>query len=148
MDPQRQFDPNQPVQPNTPYNQAPPPAQVPVQQYSQPAQPPVPVNQLESQRPSVPPSKPKRGPLIAIISGVVVGLILIILAVVASLSDGVKTKEDEAALNKNSVSSQVVEPASSLDVNQTNNSIGQDLSRIDDEKDFPSTSLDDKTLGL
>ncbi len=40
------------------------------------------------------------------------------------------------------------QPATALDVEQSNNSINQDISNPNDDNDFPPNQLDDKSLGL
>lgn len=53
-----------------------------------------------------------------------------------------KTQQDQSS------GSGLLEPAKAIELEQTNNAINQDLSSLDDNKDFPTNSLDDKTLGL
>ncbi len=100
----------------------------------------------QPQTPVQPAQNHRRGPVIAIIVGIVVALLLVLAAIFAT-SSSTKTA-DQATTPKQSASSQVIEPAEAIEVEQTNNSISQDLSTLDEEKDFPATGLDDKSLGL
>lgn len=75
-------------------------------------------------------------------------LLLLIVAVVA-LSSGKKTpvpKDDSNSTN--ATQAQVLEPATPLNVEYINDSIGQDIGSLNDEQDLPPTKLDDKALGL
>lgn len=92
----------------------------------------------------------KKGPnklVIIVIAGVALLLVLVVIAVVVSSG---KPSDDQANQAQQIDPSQLqsLQPAQSIDLEQANNAISQDLSSLDDEKDFPTDSLDDKTLGL
>ncbi|MGI9028047.1 MAG: hypothetical protein ACR2FM_04375 [Candidatus Saccharimonadales bacterium] len=74
---------------------------------------------------------------------VVLGIVLVILS-----SGGSKTPTNQNQQSQTTVQSPSLVPAQSVEIEQINNAISQDLSQIDDEKDFPSNSLEDQTLGL
>lgn len=114
---------------------------------AQPA--PQPQGQVVSGGP-VSPKSPKKltGPnkiVLASIGGAIALVIIIIIVIVAISSGGEKKKE---ATDANPNTSPSLQPATALDLTQASNAISQDIGGLDDEKDFPSNSLDDKTLGL
>lgn len=88
---------------------------------------------------------PSKKIIFAIAGGI--ALLLIIIAVVAVLGSS-SNKEAEDTTPAVSDQSLVPTPASATGLQQTNTSISQDVSGIDNAKDFPATRLDDKTLGL
>lgn len=117
-------------------------AQYGIQPFPQPAQ--VPAN--PSSNPQF--TTAKQGPnklLIAAIVGVVLVLLLVITAAV--LSSGGNKKAEQTQKPQTAINASLV-PAQSVEIEQINNAISQDLSQIDDERDFPSASLEDTTLGL
>lgn len=86
----------------------------------------------------------KKGLMIALgIAGAVV-LVLIIIVVVIMASKGSSKKQDTSKQSQ----AAILQPATEIELEQINNSINQDMSTIDDEKDYPANSLEDKTLGL
>lgn len=88
----------------------------------------------------------KKGLIIAIISGVGALFIIALVVIVLASADNSKSKnQDDSAT---STQAPILQPAQAIEMEQTNNSINQDLSGLDDEKDFPANSLEDKTLGL
>lgn len=89
--------------------------------------------------------KSHKGLFILLITGVV---IIGGLSVYALLAGGNKPAPKQSTSTNDTPQSQVLEPAQAIDVEQTNNSLSQDLSRLDDEKDLPNNSLEDTTLGL
>lgn len=96
------------------------------------------------------PGPAKKAPnklIIIIIAGVSLLIVLVIVVFVASQSQKPKTNQANTPAT-NSAQPQNLEPAQAIDLEQASNAISQDLSSLDDEKDFPATSLDDKTLGL
>lgn len=117
-------------------------------------------NNLEEFNPNIPkpvtnfpqaekPNTSKTGiPKKIIIIGATIGIsiLLMIIIVVVSMSK----KSDTSTQPETPVPSQslVPEPATASGLQQTNTSISQDLSGLDNAKDFPATRLDDKTLGL
>ncbi len=152
--------PGQPIAPQAPAQQffASPAAQGPAPQPVQ-QQPvgtvmpqPNPAQQASNQampvRPVVGP-RPKKPKFLIII---IVGVVLLIGMTVAGV---LLTKpKKKAAVNNGTADVQKAEeatsllPAKSLDVEQTNAAVNQDISGINDENDFPPTQLDDKALGL
>lgn len=156
MNPQQPFDPNQPY--GGPQTQG--QTQVPVRQgevYNSPtlanvpygSQPaPVPQTGIQSNNPvSANTKAAQKGPKIAIVVGVVVAVILIVVAVVASMS-GSKKPVQKNEKTQQSSASQSFQPAQAIEVEETSNALSQDLSGVDDEKDFPAGQLDDKSIGL
>lgn len=151
----------QPANPNLPPVQVLPPqpqpgqptANLPVQtaQSYVPGQPQVAQSynpQATLQTPTA--SSGKKGPnklLLAAIGGVLLVVILGIVAVALSGGDD-KSKQKATQTQQTGAQTQSLLPAQSLEIEQINNAISQDLSRIDDEKDFPATSLENQTLGL
>lgn len=90
-------------------------------------------------------SKGSKGPLIAII--VVAAIFLIVVGVVLATGGSKKKTTKDTSTTKTDAAS-VLQPAQAIELEQTNNAVSQDLSGLDDEKDFPASSLEDKTLGL
>lgn len=86
-----------------------------------------------------------KGPLIA---GIVGGVLVIGLLVTALLLGGSNTKPAQTTTQPDSGQSQALQPAESVELEQANNALSQDLSRLDDEKDLPGNSLEDSALGL
>lgn len=136
------MDPNQqPVQ----YN-APPP--------NQPVDPLAGYDGTAPQASAVPPitsfnsPRPKRSRLPFIIGGGVAGLLIIVsLAVVLTAKkppSNIKPKANTSDTNGSSF----LRPANAIAVEQTANSISQDLSGLNDDIDFPPNKIDDKALGL
>lgn len=87
-----------------------------------------------------------KGPVLAGIIGGVVVIVLIIVALVAT--SGNKPSQTKKAASPGNTQPQALQPAQSVELEQTNNALSQDLSSLDDEKDLPNNSLDDLTLGL
>lgn len=75
--------------------------------------------------------------LIILIGGITAGAVL--------LSDAGK---NQTPVTQQTDQPQGPQPAQAIDVEQTNNSINQDVTGFDNTKDFPDTMLDDSTLGL
>jgi hypothetical protein len=96
-------------------------------------------------------TRQKQSKLLPIIVGVVIALaVLVALAsflIANSSSQSTKQSAKSTSSNTNQDAS-TLQPATAIELEQANNSISQDLSGIDDEKDFPTTSLDDKSIGL
>lgn len=139
------MDPSTPNSPFDPNRQQYPPAE-PATYGSQPSLQP----RVVAGTNDILPRPSKKGPnklIIIIIAGVVLLLILGIYAITATQSQ--KTAAPQS--NQQSAETdyaQSLQPAQAIDLEQANNAISQDLSSLDDEKDFPAASLDDKTLGL
>lgn len=95
-------------------------------------------------------SSSRKGPnklVIIIVVGVVLLLIMAIAVAISSQGNKDKNKQQNQS-STDSTQAQSLQPAQAIDLEQANNAISQDLSSIDDETDFPATSLDDKALGL
>lgn len=127
-------------EPLAPY--VPPQPQQPTQQQS-PAS-------VSSQQPHNSGQKPvkssKKGPLIAAIVGI--SAILILSVAVVVLGGGESTTKQPANQTTTNSQALLLQPAQPIDIEQINNAINQDLSTLNDEEDFPTNSLDDKTLDL
>ena len=89
--------------------------------------------------------KSKKGLFIAI--GLAVVVVFFLLGAVLIANSKPKTAK-KAATTDTATVQQSLQPATAIDVEQTNNALSQDLSGLDDEKDYPAASLEDKTLGL
>ena len=152
------MNPQQPGQQPDPLNQNPNVQNLPTQQpeiYNSPSlsnlpygsQPaPQPQNALESISSSDSTSKSRKGLfIVAIVGGVLIVVLLVVVLIINSGGDSQSKSSDK---QQNTNATQTLEPAQSLEIEQINNSITQDLSSLDDEKDFPESSLNDKTLGL
>lgn len=121
----------------------------------QPPQPGLAPNQpVQPQAPlSSKPLKPARklnlpkGPALAAIIGGVVVVILLVVVLIANAGKSPKKATDEPTVDRNA-RPEILLPAESVQMEQTNNALAQDLSGLNDEKDLPTTSLDDQTLGL
>lgn len=82
---------------------------------------------------------------------IIAGLsLLVVLGILVALNSQGQTGKDNKTQvpQADSSQSQSLLPAHSIDLEQTSNAISQDLSSLDDEQNYPATSLDDKTLGL
>lgn len=128
---------------------------LPVQQpevYNSPSLADIPYGAQPSPQPQVAPVSTKNGGgpnklVIVVIAGIALVFILGIIALVMS-SNGNKGGADKTLEAPANTQSQSLQPAESIDLEQTNNAISQDMSSLDDENDFPANSLDDKTLNL
>lgn len=110
-------------------------------QPDQPVQPtPAPVNDSSKKSP-----KFSKGPVIA---GIVGGVVVLVLIIVAVLAGSNKSNQTQKPTTPDSTQSQALQPAQSVELEQTSNALSQDLSGLDDEKDLPNNSLEDTTLGL
>lgn len=104
------------------------------------------------QPPQVQPSTPTPAPspqgskkkLLLIVAGVVV--ILVVVSLVVVLTSSKKSKAPQA--QQESTQPEGPQPAQAIDVEQTSNSITQDITGHDNNKDFPADQLGDKHLGL
>lgn len=127
------------------------PAQQP-EVYNSPSLADVPYGAQPSPQPQVAPTinSGSGGPnklVIIVIAGIVLLFIVGIIALVMS-SGGSDKAGDKTLETPANTQSQSLQPAESIDLEQTNNAISQDMSGLDDESDFPANSLDDKTLNL
>lgn len=102
-----------------------------------------------SQTPLAHSGAPKRNRLPFIIAGVVVGLLLIVtfIVVLTSKDKPAPTAKPQVSTSDTTGSS-FLRPATAIDVEQTSNSVSQDLSGLNDDSDFPANKLDDKALNL
>ncbi len=82
--------------------------------------------------------------IIAAVVGVL--FVLIVGGILVLSSTSKKTVKPTVDPNQNT--QQGPQPATSIVIEQTSNSISQDISGQNDDKDLPDTMLDDKTLGL
>lgn len=89
-----------------------------------------------------------RNKILIIATIVVAALVVLIGLLVVALSGGDSSNNDKQAVEDNGSQPSIVQPGTALEIQQISNSITQDISTVDDEKDFPSTSLDDRSLGL
>jgi hypothetical protein len=92
------------------------------------------------------PPKSRKGLIIAVIAGVVIVLILLGAVLIAGSNKSTSSKPKSTQVT--STETQAILPAQGVEVEQINNALSQDLSRLDDEKDLPNASLTDPTLGL
>jgi hypothetical protein len=84
-----------------------------------------------------------------LIIGAVCGamVLLVVILAIAVASQGSKPKTTPKVATTTAAADQA-QPATALDVEQTNNSINQSLSSISDVRDFGNDSLSDPSLGL
>jgi cell division protein FtsB len=80
-----------------------------------------------------------------LIFGVALALILLTSVLVAITAPN---KPNQTQQNTQQNKPQGPQAATAIDVEQTNNSINQDLSSLDDGADFPANQLHDDALGL
>ncbi len=119
----------------------------PLAPYTPPQPPAVPApNQVTPQQPHKPVKSSKKGPLIAAAVGI--SAILILTVAVVLLGGGESTTKQPATQTTTNPQALLLQPAQPIDIEQANNAISQDLSTLNDEEDFPSSSLDDKSLDL
>ncbi|MEI6237095.1 MAG: hypothetical protein WCP03_00635 [Candidatus Saccharibacteria bacterium] len=99
--------------------------------------------------PNSSPSSSKTGiPKKMIIIGAIIGVAILAMIIIVVISMGKKKDTSTEKPQTFTEQSLVPAPATSLGLQQTNTSIGQDLNSLDNAKDFNTTKLDDKTLGL
>jgi len=137
MDPQQQpYNPN-PLQPQQPPQ---PNIYGPVLPSPAPGVPPQPQFQ--------PPMPPKSNKKVFIIGGAVAGIVvLLIIVAVVALSGGNKN-QPPAEEHQETTEAEGPQPATAVDVEHANNSISQDISGLNDDRDFPVDQLEEKTLKL
>lgn len=111
---------------------------VPEQPYMS-GQPPQPMTKL----PTPPKKSSTKKPLL--VAGIGIGLLVIISVVVIVLGGG---KKQTPVATDQTEQAQGPQPAQAIDVEQTNNSINQDVTGFDNTKDFPDNLLEDSQLGL
>ncbi len=129
MEPE-QYGPNQQPAPPGIYNQAPPDMSAPG-----PASFDQPGNSNSNRK--------------LIIAGALIGLLtLIIIILIVLLATGDKAPAPAKETTSETSQSQGPQPASAIDIEQTNNAISQDISGLNDDQDFPADKLNDKNLKL
>ncbi len=80
---------------------------------------------------------------------VVIAVVLLVVILGAVLMLGKKPAKKAATKTPaNTSQSQGPQPAKALDVEQSNNSINQDITGLNDDKDYPADQLSDKSLNL
>lgn len=95
-----------------------------------------------------PPSSPKKNKLPFIIAGVVVALLLIITVLVVITSGKKSPSKPQPQANTSDNGSSFLKAADPIGVQQTSDSISQDLGGLNDDIDFPPNKIDDKSLSL
>lgn len=123
-----------PFTPNVP--QGPPPETVQQQ----------PVISGQSVGPQQPKKSSSKGPLIA--AGIGVFIVIVLTVVGLMMSGGNSSKTQKQTAQPANTTPQLLQPGQAIDVEQANNAINQDLSTLNDDNDFPDSSLEDKTIGL
>lgn len=141
------MNPNDEYKPKTIYSE---PDAEPLQQpevYNSPTLNNVPYGAQPAPQPQSANSKKasNKTPLIA--AGVVSLIAIIVVGVVLAMNSGNSANKATPQTN-DADNNAVLQPAKPLELEQTSNALSQDLSGLDDEKDFPAASLEDKTLGL
>lgn len=91
--------------------------------------------------------KPKSGDKkrLLILAVIIVAAVAVLLVV---LSKSIGNKPTTPTTNANDNQSQGPQPATSLSIQQTSNSISQDISSLHDDQDFPPDALKDASLSL
>lgn len=84
--------------------------------------------------------------VIIVVAGIALLVVLGIIVAISSASN--KPKTNQAQQTDETAQSVNLKPAQAIDLQQASNAISQDLSSLDDEKNFPADSLEDRTLGL
>jgi hypothetical protein len=96
------------------------------------------------------PQEPPKSHKGLIIAGIVAGVLVVVgilIFLIANADPGNKAKTKETT-QQSTTDAPALEPAQSVEMEQANNALSQDLSRLDDEKDLPAKSLENDTLGL
>ena len=115
---------------------------------NQNTEPQVPTQQVYNQPPTGMSTQPKPNKnKLYILIGAGVGLLLLF-TVIAVLAGGNGKKQAPQTVSSDDAKSQLLEPAKALDIEQINNAISQDMSNLNNDKDFPADQLSDKALGL
>ena len=150
MNPEQQYNPNNPQQNNNPQPQVyGPTSSAPNLPYGNPTPQPMPNQMPQAAVINDPPEQPKsrKGLVIAGIIGASL-LVIALLSVIVVVALNQSSPNKKKTTTEQSGPAQVILPAQSVEVEQVSNALGQDLSRLDDEKDLPANSLDDTTLNL
>jgi hypothetical protein len=129
----------------------------------QPLNPSQPTNAPQIYGPSLPNANPtglggsagptsskriKKLPLIIVGVVAVIFVILIIVAVIVSRKNGDNKNPTTDEPTTEHLDPEGPQPATALDVEQTNNSITQDITGLNDDKEFPPEQLSDDSLDL
>lgn len=98
----------------------------------------------------IPPNVPRRNksPTPTILIAVIGAVIFIGIGLGIGVAVSSKQPPKKATGNTQNTQNQGPLPANEVGVTQTSNSISQDISANNEDKDLPATMLDDKTLGL
>ncbi len=143
------YQPNQNIQPNNNYQpqaSSQPQPSYPQQNNTQPNGD-VNTNQAPTSFNNQKPKKKSKLIVIFIAVIAVLGLLTLAAVMLAPKSDNKSSKQDQQAQTQSSEDT-TLSPAESINVEQTNSSINQDISGLNIEEDFPATQLDDKSLNL
>ncbi len=147
MTPPQQFqNPAQPKQPiSSPLNQNTDDKTAQAGQQFFQAPPNLPIQQTSEN--VAPEKKPAKNKMIVFV--IVSFLVLVALTVAALLlapkKKGANSQDNQATIQQ---PQSPVKPAEAIDVEQTNNSVNQDVSGLNIDEDFPATQMEDKALGL
>lgn len=104
-------------------------------------------NQPSTQSPYFP-VPPKRNNKPLIVGIVVLGVVLLSVAGLVLLSDSSKKTPTTTQQNPQETTTQEPQAATAVGIEQINSSISQDMSGLNDDRDFPAEALSDKSLGL
>ena len=74
--------------------------------------------------------------------------LIVIIGLTVTLTSAPKLQPAKTVSNSSSAQSQDPQPATAVGVQQTNDSISQDIGNLNDDHDLPTNKLDDKSLGL
>lgn len=107
-----------------------------------------PYMQQVPQMPAPLPPPPGSRSKLPLVIGLAVGAVVLMLVIALAFGGGGEKKEEDQTPTNGPASSIVSEGAKSLDVQQVNDSISQDMSNLDNDRDFPADGLSDDTLGL
>lgn len=116
---------------------------------AQPAVPPTPQPQQQTDTPLYSPDAPKnedkkRNRILIALGSLILLFVIVVVVTLALSGNGSPPAEETPANNQH----QGPQPAAAIDVEQTNDSINQDISSLNDLSDFPENELDDRSLGL
>lgn len=96
---------------------------------------------------ATPPGTPKRNRTPFIIAGVLGGILLILTAI-AIVASNKPTGNNTQKTSEDTNAASFLIPANAIGVEQTSNSISQDVSGLNDDSELPPNKIDDKALGL
>ncbi|GAC1391141.1 MAG: hypothetical protein NVSMB46_02560 [Candidatus Saccharimonadales bacterium] len=81
-----------------------------------------------------------------LVGGLMLFILLILIALLVVGASNKKSKQ--LSSSPQNVQADGPQPANAIGIEQTSNSISQDISGLNDDKDIPSTMLDDRQIGL